>query len=1002
MRRPAPPPPTDVVDLDYGSADPVAENQPQLSHDNKAADGPPVLTSANEVEASASTTHPANQLKSAIHGRRLPLPYDEDALVPDLTQSSGLYPQYANLNSSDGPESGELLEGVDASAVAGPSSLRRLQTSQYLNGTIAASDAAASVWKSGPRAHPLPPSFPPPALPQGEAQHRSCPHAYDPSVPEFRPSLPTSAQPTLHTESHPSYSDTAAEGLQHESYPHPASSTFAYQGQDLPYDPHAPYAAYTPFTYGAPQHYAPPYPPYPPSASYSAGYQPDPYSAYPGSHMTPQMDRLQQKRLLKQQKKQEKKQRKRENKRAAAAAAAASTPYHDSSSPATYADTESDPNSRWVEDGKPQALGMISELHARGVALSRLTEKGVPLDMIEACCAELNISAHGSTDPGSSGATLQHPAPSAKDTKQEKLVATTAAEEELLSKEEHGVALTPLEELRRKVLASRLAKAAATAAPASENAPPASEKTTDPATIPASNVFDRTATSGEADALLSQIGESIRSLIRVPPQEPTEAAASWDTPGAAVTQDPAPTSRKRSYRDVDAVDNEDASLTADLAGGELAAAPAPSRRQRISYADNFSRAAETPSGEVDLSAPVLDLPDFSEMLPKSPNLADTPARRRRPVAADFDTAEYRPQFERPSRFLDVPSGLNTVIDMSDDEMDEEELDAFEAARGWTEAQLDLDPREVLMLRQKTASEHYDNFCALNGLQPMRRADTPQYDGAKPVETGGDASAASASAARELLAQVAASVPSSAGSATPSREELLRKELEIKQLMRKIQMMEERKSKQQPSPSVSPMPSRVLQTPMAAMTNAKAELTNGTAAPVQASAALSAAAHAMPAISSAAAAPQTSANTPKQGQAQISSISASNLRLDPALQKQRENLLALLASKRKSAMAAASGSQQPGEAADPQQSASAVMASSPQQPSSNIERDLQPDSSNPILTVERTEVSLLPSRHRFSNLNCRHMLTTFFPMLCSATSPLLCQDIDRWCRVYSKA
>ncbi|KAJ1032592.1 hypothetical protein NDA16_000615 [Ustilago loliicola] len=721
-------------------------------------------------------------------------------------------------------------------------------------------------------------------MPQNDEQYRSVPYAYDPSVPEFRPSLPPPAPSTLHAEAYPYYLASAAQSFQHESYPHPAGTSFAYPGHDLPYDPHTPYAAYTPYTYGATQQHAQPYLPYLPVAAHPAEYQPDPHSIYPGSHMTPQMDRFQQKRLLKQQKKQEKKQRKRENKRAAAAAAwaAASTPYYGSSSPSNYADptiyadTGSDPDSLWVEDGKAQALGMISELHARGVAPRRLTEKGVPLAMIEACCVELNIPAQGSTDRTPQGTTVLKAASSAEDTKQEKLVATTAAENELLSKQEHSTALTPLEELRRKVLASRLAKAAATQAAASDDAPPASEDTSGAATTPtpSSNVFDRTATSGEADALLSQIGESIRSLIRVLPEE-ASGAASWDPPVETKSLDPASTSRKRSYRDVDAVDNDYASLAADLAGGEQAAVPTPSRRQRISYADNFSRAAETPSGEVDFSAPVPDLPDFSETMMKSPSMADTPARRRRPVAADFDTTEYRPQYEPPNRFLDVPSGLNTVIDMSDDEMEDEELGAFEAARGWTEAQLDLDPREVLLLRQKTASEHYGNFCALNGLQPILRAVTPQYNGGKTAEAGGDASVGSSSAARDLLAQVAASGPSSAGSATPSREELLRKELEIKQLMRKIQTMEERKSKQQSSPSVSPMPVRFLPSSTA---NVKPELTNGSAAPMPASTAVPVAASEMPAIGSADAALQTTADLPKQGQIQGTTPASSPCRV----------------------------------------------------------------------------------------------------------------------------
>ncbi|SPO21795.1 uncharacterized protein UTRI_01285_B [Ustilago trichophora] len=902
MRRPAPPPPTDeVVDLDYGSADsPTDDGAKQLVKDERAT----LPESVYEVGASTIPTHSP----PISRGRKL-LAYETDDADQPVQRASAPFFQTNALKGTQILEYGNSFNSSSVNAVAGPSSPTRLQstiagplegTSPQENGDNASS---ANYLERVPPQHPPAPAHPPPGVPREQEHHRS--YAYDPSAPEFRPSLPPSAPPTLHAEAI-SYYPTAPQSFHYgaaESYVHPSGSTVPYSAYDAPYDPYAPL---DPYTYGAAQQYGHPFPPYPPPATYAPGYPADLQQTYPASQAYPQISRYQEKRLLKQQKKKEKKLRKRERKQAALEAVPAiASPgeyYHDAANIADLA---------WLEDGKAQAVEMIRELHARGVPPERLTEKGVPLSAIEACCAELGISARrqASLEAENTSTSPQQATSAADSAEQKSQVVTTPAEDELLAKQEQGVALTPLEELRKKVLASRLAKAAAASnvaksaeaqdvvLPAADNASGSSTSSSTP------TVFDRTATTGEADALLSQIGETVRSLLR-PSQETASALWSADPP-IAPSQDPATSSRKRSYRDVDAVNNDYASVTADLAGEDVAEAPAPSRRQRISYADNFSRKAEMPSGEVDLTAPLPDLPDFSESATTSSVMADAAARRRRPVAADFDTAEYRPQFVRPNRFLDVPSGLNTIIDLSDDEMEGEELGAFEAADGWTSAQLDVDPRDVLMLRQKTASEHYDNFCTLNGLQPVRRAITPQQDNAAGGIELAEPSTPGGGVSREaLLAQVAASGATSAGSSTPSHEQLLRKELEIKQLMRKIQMMEERKSKQNgtlPSPSVSPMPARYAQ----ATVNPQQQPTNGAmlfapeAAKVSESASGSAKSGKQDvAVESAA---QASVSAPVQS---TNGSSGSNLRLDPALQKQRENLLALLASKRKNMGAAA--------------------------------------------------------------------------------------------------
>ncbi|SPO22607.1 uncharacterized protein UTRI_01285 [Ustilago trichophora] len=915
MRRPAPPPPADeVVDLDYGSADvPTYDGAKQLVKNE-----PTLPESSYEVGASTKPTHSP----PISRGRKLLAYETDDADQPVQRVSAPLF--QTNAFRSHNLEYGDSSNSSSVDAVAGPSSPTRQQTAiaGLLDSTLSQRNgnngSSANLLENNPPQHPPAPAHLPPAFPHEQEHHRS--YAYDPSAPEFRPSLLSTAPPTLHAEAIPYYPASAPQSFHYgsaESYVHPSGSNVPYPAYDPPYDPYAPL---DPYTYGAAQQYGHPFPPYPPTSTYASSYPADLQYGRPASQAYPQMSRYQEKRLLKQQKKKEKKLRKRERKQAAleattAISSATSGEHYSDYANADYANADAaNTDLAWVENGKAQAVEMIKELHARGVSPERLTEKGVPLSAIEACCAGLGIFARRqATQEAENTSTSPQQATSTADSAERKnQVATTPAEDELLVKQEQGIALTPLEELRKKVLASRLAKAAAASniakpAEAQEVELPAAVKATDSSTSSATlSVFDRTATSGEADALLSQIGETIRSLLR-PSQETASALWSADPP-IEPSQDPAPSSRKRPYRDVDAVDNDYASVTADLAGEDVAEAPAPSRRQRISYADNFSRKAEMPSGEVDLTAPVPDLPDFSESAKRSSVMADVAVRRRRPVAADFDTAEYRPQFVRPYRFLDVPSGLNTVIDLSDDEMEDKELGAFKAADGWMSAQLDVDPRDVLMLRQKTASEHYDNFCTLNGLQPVRRAITPQNDNLTEAVEAAEATTPGGSLPREaLLAQVAASGATSAGSSTPSREQLLLKELEIKQLMRKIQMMEERKSKQNgslSSPSVSPMPALYAQVPLNAQ---QQQPTDGAMlfAPEAAKVSEAACGPAESVKREVAVQPpaQASGSAPVPN-ANGSSGGSNNLRLDPALQKQRENLLALLASKRKNVGASA--------------------------------------------------------------------------------------------------
>ncbi|TKY85054.1 hypothetical protein EX895_006134 [Sporisorium graminicola] len=875
MRRPAPPPPSEEVELDYGSADAPSGGQAQE-----------VLT--NHVEASSAPVRPS----AAGRVRKL-LAYDTDDFDPIVLPAGTSSAREKASNTSQDLGYGSGIDVNEFSAAAGPSSPSHHATSvrnsdNAIGGATVDSSLYANPLHGKPHQSPPPPSYPPPLLPQNPDQLSSSRYAYDPSVPEFRPSLYSPAPPTLPTESDLCYGLPAPQSFDtstEDSYVQPTAPEATSSAYDPPYDPQAPYQ---PLPY-PPLHHL--YPTYPPIASYP-GYYPPPNVEYPyttGYH--PQMNLFQDRRLLKQQKKKEKKLRKREKKQAARSAAyvAHYTSHDVVSSSADAIPFAHDQDVAWIEDGKAQAVAMIRELHARGVPPQRLTERGVPLHMIEDCCVELGIAAQGQAQPDADGTSAQPEALAYDSAEKKDQSSTTQAEDELLAKQEQGIPLTPLEELRRKVLASRLARVAA----ASPGAAASSKAPASPTAAP--SVFDRTATSGEADTLLSQIGESIRSLMRRS-HEAFAAAQTGDT-----SSQPGPSSsRKRSYRDVDAVDHGNASSTADLAGGATFAAANPVRRQRISYADTFSRAAETPSGEVDLNAPVPDLPDLADSVAELNRVTEAVSRRRRPVAADFDTTEYSPLIVRPNRFVDVPSGLNTVVDLSDDDSDEDTVDALEEATGWKSAKLDLNMRDVLLLRQKTASEHYDNFCALNGLKPVGRALTPQQDGAARAIEVSDVSTPGGSVSKEsLLAQVAASGAASLGSSTPSREDLLRKELEIKQLMRKIQVMEQRKSQQQtatPSPSVSPMPSRYLMA--GAGSQARSHYTTPPSMPDDLNEVLATPVQ----TRNVSPTPKAKAPLQEESNAQQQSVSSSGMKLDPALQVQRENLLALLASKRKTANA----------------------------------------------------------------------------------------------------
>lgn len=828
MRRPAPPPTGDVLDLDYGSADGTPLESSQGDVTNETNDHAP---GADEVKSSHALTHakPDELVRST---RKLPAAYDTDDADPACSTGPPSLGPFSTAAISEGFQVPE--HNQDANAAAGPSSAR-------LAGASAAGDNGAAaetrLWVDPAQHHPPPPTYPPPALPHGdvaqEQQQLPSHYGYDPNLPHLHHSAFEPNHQGLHgsvyfaaSAQHP----IANGGSDYSQMTHP------FVPYDQPYDPRMP-MPFGPFAAGSiPPQYA--FPPYPQSNPYPGGYAGHLMDPNAMDDSTAQLNRKQRKKLLKNQKKKDKKLR---------ALSATAAPFDPASANVELV---------WTEDGKPQALAMISELHSRGVPPARLAEQGVPLAMIEVCCAELGVSAQGAGQPEQPA---EPPATAPSDSESQgakEVVQTTKAENELLQKQEQGVPLTPLEELRRKALASRLAKAAAASRALAQEGANAESNGSVPSSADISSkkstAFDRVATSGEADALVSQISGVLRGLLQ--PAQPTAEQSS--------------TSRKRAYRDIDAVDPSDSTWDGDLSAPDAATSALPARRQRISYADNFSRAAVAPSGEVDLSTPLPELPDTAN-LPQP--------RRQRPVAADFDTAEYVPK--PPNRFLDVPSGLNTVVDLSDEEPDDAEMAAFDSADGWTEVRPALDPRRVLELRHRTATEHYDVFCSLNGLSPSRRPATPHRDsGGFETEVG--------AVPETLVAQIAASGTSSGGPSTPSREDLLRKELEIKQLMRKIHMMEERKKQQEAATAPPRSPAQ--------RSGAPEEEDGAGLRPGGANGSQSAVQPADESDSTAAV---------KEASSQSGSTASSSVRLDPALQKQRQQLLALLASRRKNASAA---------------------------------------------------------------------------------------------------
>ncbi|PWN50354.1 hypothetical protein IE53DRAFT_362449, partial [Violaceomyces palustris] len=168
------------------------------------------------------------------------------------------------------------------------------------------------------------------------------------------------------------------------------------------------------------------------------------------------------------------------------------------------------------------------------------------------------------------------------------------------------------------------------------------------------------------------------------------------------------TSKGTRYQDVDAPQGEDITPAFNL-----------SSRQRISYVDDFDARPEAPAGEVDYNAPLptLDLPSYDDAWNRSfddgsvyptresssspfpqpsTSVSVRQVGRRRPVASDFDggslqTPPMNP-VQRLRRFLPQPYRVRLVLEVSDDEGDSDDSESSES--------------EFLYVRRQTTRDIY--------------------------------------------------------------------------------------------------------------------------------------------------------------------------------------------------------------------------------------------------------------------------------------------------------
>lgn len=140
----------------------------------------------------------------------------------------------------------------------------------------------------------------------------------------------------------------------------------------------------------------------------------------------------------------------------------------------------------------------------------------------------------------------------------------------------------------------------------------------------------------------------------------------------------------------------------------------------------------------------------------------------------------------------------------------------------------------------------------------------------------------------------------------------------------------------------------------------------------------------------------------------SSGGSSNLRLNPALQKQRENLLALLASKRKNVGAAAtdpaSVAPQPGNI-DQTEGPTSARTQEESRPEAQNASTAELSQSEPLEDRKKVSRSPLPKQllhERFGTIDAHSYPQSIHLGPSPHRSLLWCRAIDHWCRVCSKA
>lgn len=418
---------------------------------------------------------------------------------------------------------------------------------------------------------------------------------------------------------------------------------------------------------------------------------------------------------------------------------------------------------------------------------------------------------------------------------------------------------------------------------------------------------------------------------------------------APMLQSAVPTApRNHGYKDMDAPQPEvDPASMYDEESIESPEPSVPLRRARISYADDFTGRPSAPTGEVDHNAPLPTLdqprlpprpspraiaesetssistkPSFASFLsrPTTPIIGLRAPRNRRPVAADFDGTtpggygSWSAGIGRPAPRQFLPESnyrRKVVIEWSDDEEgDDESMDDNEKRQG---------KHDNPQLRRATAMQIFDLWLA----EEMRRgSDVGFFAHPSNVASAADTSTTSRTttpptaprldrlraAGAHVQTPGASGAENGNGMSSEARRILDQKEREIRAMMERIREIERKKNGG--APNVPDSVDAVLKS-ISDPDQPEAEI----AAALDANTASTSANDGQGADSSKASEPVSVLNganpaqpleqeraQPEPLQAQPSSSSGSAqpsaFKLDPALQAQKEALLATLKAKAK--------------------------------------------------------------------------------------------------------